>query len=85
MSINAPSNTERIGIGRHLLTFEGGVAEDPGLNAGERARLMGLGFKFDAPKMTPAEVAYANADAIFERTIGPIEPPLNATELEHPE
>ncbi|MBV6758355.1 hypothetical protein [Rhodococcus opacus] len=60
--IHAPAGVKSAGIGFHVLFFVDGVAEDPGLNAGERAHWQGLGYRFvddeheDAEK-TPARPA----------------------------
>ncbi|MCZ4557985.1 hypothetical protein O4215_20700 [Rhodococcus maanshanensis] len=45
-SIIAPAGVVSTGISYHVLTFVDGACPDPGLNAGERAHLLGGGYKF---------------------------------------
>lgn len=56
-TITAPRGVKRAGVGAHLLKFtEAGTCPDPGLNAGERAYMQGLGYTFTvAAAAAPAE------------------------------
>lgn len=58
---SAPPN--RLGIGSHQLVFVEKVCTDPGLNAGERAYLQGLGYLFEEEAEKPARKAPAKAKA----------------------
>ncbi len=57
-NIHAPRDVKSTGIGRHLLAFVDGVCPDPGLNAGERAHLLGLGYRFDDEVPSAPDMAF---------------------------
>lgn len=57
-NIHAPRDVKSTGIGRHRLVFVDGVCRDPGLNAGERAHLLGLGYRFDDERPSAPDMAF---------------------------
>lgn len=82
-SIHAPAGVKSAGIGFHVVFFVNGVAEDPGLNAGERAHWQGLGYRFvddehpedveQGPEQAPAQTA---AKSTRRRTAKPKAAPV---------
>ncbi|WP_145961956.1 MULTISPECIES: hypothetical protein [Rhodococcus] len=68
-NIHAPRDVKSTGIGRHRLVFVDGVCRDPGLNAGERAHLLGLGYRFDDERPSAPDMAFWT-----DKTAAPAEP-----------